>query len=212
MEEEGQEAGVTPGAARGAPGLRGGGEKPANGAVLGTRAHEDGRQATWEMRASELSGRAPGQVATCLLRWEDGGRTGRGGQKSSADGEEGQGGLRNGEAVSVWAEAELLAVGGDRPLDRESSGQAREGAADGVRCGPGAGTRDRAVTGTGALLSKGGREGEETPWRGLTLPQLGLLGAPSPQLPWGGGGRARPRASGPRALSGTDQLRLRSHE
>lgn len=112
----------------------------------------------------------------------------------------------------MWAEAELLAVGGDRPLDRESSGRAREGAADGVRCGPGAGTRDRAVTGTGALLSKGGREGEETPWRGLTLPQLGLLGAPSPRLPWGGGGRARPRASGPRALSGTDQLRLRSHE
>lgn len=180
--------------------------------MLGTRANEDGRQATWEMRASELSGRATGQVATCLLRWEDGGRTGRGGQKSSADGEEGQGGLRNREAVSVWAEAELLAVGGDRPLDRESSGRAREGAADGVRCGLGAGTRDRAVTGTGALLSKGGREGEETPWRGLTLPQLGLLGAPSPRLPWGGGGRARPRASGPRALSGTDQLRLRSHE
>lgn len=42
MEEEGQEAGVMPGATRGAPGLRGGGEKPANGAVLGTRAHEDG--------------------------------------------------------------------------------------------------------------------------------------------------------------------------
>lgn len=72
------------------------------------------------------------------------------------------------------------------------------------------GTRDRAVTGTGALLSKGGREGEETPGRGLTLPQLGLLGAPSPRLPWGGGGRAR--ASGPRALSETDQLRLCSHE
>lgn len=82
MEEEGQEAGVTPGAARGAPGLRGGGEKPANGAVLGTRAHEDGRQATWEMRASELSGRATGQVVTCLLRWEDGGRTGRAGRRA----------------------------------------------------------------------------------------------------------------------------------
>lgn len=123
------------GCRRVAPGLRGRGEKRADGAALGTGANEDGRQATWEMRASELSGRVTGQVATCLLRWEDGGRTGRGrgGQKSSADGEEGQGDLRNGEAVSVRAEAELLAVGGDRPLDRESSGRGREGAADGVR-------------------------------------------------------------------------------
>lgn len=91
-------------------------------------------------------------MATCLLRWEDGGQTGRGGQKSSADGEEGQGGLRNGEAVSVWAEAELLAVGGDRPLDRESSGRAREGAADGVRCGPGAGTRPETEPSQGQAL------------------------------------------------------------